>query len=213
VSGSARAVDAVGFDFDHTLGLDHRLERTVAIQLLGTGNERAVDLALASYRYGARSFDEAIASIGLDPADFRALVVERAPQFVEPLAGAPDLLRELRRLGFPLAILSNGWSPLQEIKARLIGFDGTVLVSDVIGTRKPALAAFADLQRELGVPAERIAYVGDDPISDVLGALSAGMQAIWLDGEGRTYPQDVATPTHRVAALEDVLALVQGPLS
>jgi len=213
VTGSGFAVDAIGFDFDHTLGVDRRLERSVALQLLGPGHEQAVDLALASYRYGARSFDEAIALTGLDPRSFRTLVVEQAPKFVTPLAGTPELLLGLRRLGIPMAILSNGWSPLQETKAALVGFEGPVLVSDDIGVRKPRLAAFLQLQRALGVAAERILYVGDDPVSDMLGALSARMQAMWLDAEGRSYPQDVAAPTARVVELQGVLAFVQGPLS
>ena len=204
--------EAFGFDFDHTLGVDNHLERTVALELLDGENPRAVDVALAAYRYGARSIDDAITSIGVDPERFRELVLERAPHFVEPLPGVNELLAELCERGLPVAILSNGWNPLQSHKARIIGFPGPVLVSDEIGVRKPAFAAFLRLQNELGVAPTGIVYVGDDPVPDMCGALSAGMQAIWLDREGRSYPQDIATPTARVSALTDILSLVQGPL-
>ena len=120
------------------------------------------------------------------------------------------MLAALRERGIPVAILSNGWSPLQEHKARLVGFDGPVLVSDAIGVRKPAYAAFLRLERALGVPSARIAYVGDDPVPDMCGALSAGMRAVWLDAEQRTYPQDIAEPSARIAALLEILTLVQG---
>ena len=203
-------VDAVGFDFDHTLGVDHQLERTVAVELAGEERARAIDVALGAYRYGARSIDDAMAGAGIDPERFRALVLERAAAFVEPLPGAARVLAALRERGIPVAILSNGWSPLQEHKARLVGFDGPVLVSDAIGVRKPAYAAFLRLERALGVPSARIAYVGDDPVPDMCGALSAGMRAVWLDAEQRTYPQDIAEPSARIAALLEILTLVQG---
>jgi putative hydrolase of the HAD superfamily len=84
-------------------------------------------------------------------------------------------------------------------------------VSDEIGARKPSFAAFEKLQHTLAVPAERIAYVGDDPVPDICGASSAGMRAVWLDAEGRTYPQDVAEPDSSIASLTEFLALVPGP--
>jgi HAD superfamily hydrolase (TIGR01509 family) len=204
--------EAFGFDFDHTLGIDNHLERTVALELLNGENPRGVDVALAAYRYGARSIDDAVAAIGIDPERFRSLVLERAPRFVEPMPGAEELLSGLRAQALPVAILSNGWHPLQEHKARIIGFQGPVLVSDEIGARKPSFAAFLRLQHVLGIAAPGIVYVGDDPVPDMCGALSAGMQAIWLDGEGRSYPQDVAAPSASVRALTDILSLVQGPL-
>jgi HAD superfamily hydrolase (TIGR01509 family) len=209
----AMKVIAVGFDFDHTLGVDNRLERTVALELLGPGQEQAVDAALATYRSGASSYDDAIATLGLEPNRFQTLVVERAPEFVRPLPGCAEALRELRLRAVPTAILSNGWSPLQEVKARLVGFEGPVLVSDRLGVRKPDRTAFMRLQHVLGAAPERIAYVGDDPVADVGGALAAGMQALWFDWEGHTYPQEIGAPTARITALTDILRFVQGPLS
>src|SRR5581483_2310682 len=129
----------------------------------------------------------------------------------EPIPGARELLAELRRCGIPVAILSNGWSPLQEVKAQLIGFHGPVLVSDVLGTRKPALAAFNHLRRRLDVATERVAYVGDDLVGDVLGALAAGMQALWFNPERASYPQGSVQATATIAALGEVLEFVQGP--
>ena len=77
------------------------------------------------------------------------------------------MLAAIAALGLPTAILTNGWSPLQEEKARLVGFSGTVLASDAIGARKPEPEAFAMLARALDTPADRIAYVGDDPAVDI----------------------------------------------
>ena len=53
-------------------------------------------------------------------------------------------------------------------------------------------------------------YVGDDPTNDVAGALGAGMRAVWLDNEGRSYPASAPQPTHRIGALPEILALLSG---
>ena len=202
---------ALGFDFDHTLGLDHKLERAIGLEMAGASAEREIDLALAAFRYGVLPIDEALRAAGIDPERFRERVLKHAPDFVTPLPGARELLSDLRRNGVRVAVLSNGWSPLQEMKAKLVGFDGPVLVSETMGVRKPHVEAFRRMEAALGTAARHIAYVGDDPISDVLGAVCAGMQGIWFDAEGRSYPQDMVPASARVSALAEVLTFVQGP--
>lgn len=228
----------VGFDFDHTLGLDNKLERVVAIEL----GRRLADAArtaffdpagsafdgyIGRYRNGSMSFEEALVSYFRSssgaPADdrrdfaeiitdFRREALYRAPEFVRPIPGATELLAQLEARGLPHAILTNGWSPLQEEKARLVGFKGPVLVSDVIGVRKPAPEAFRTLCDALGCAPSQTAYVGDDPRTDVGGALAYGMAAVWFDWEGHAYPSDLPPPTFRIGALSELAALVQGPL-
>ena len=107
-------------------------------------------------------------------------------------------------------MLTNGWSPLQEAKARCVGFSGTIIVSELAGVRKPDRAAFALLAEVLNAPAAGIVYVGDDPAVDVAGALAAGMKAAWFDWEGHTYPASLLQPTWRIAALTELPALVVG---
>ncbi|MBV9102778.1 MAG: HAD family hydrolase [Candidatus Eremiobacteraeota bacterium] len=206
-------VAAVGFDFDHTLGIDHRLERDVALEMLGGHDEQRVNEALAAFRSGSQTIADAMEAIGVDVRRFRELVLERAPRYVEALPSARDIAVTLQARGLPVAILSNGWSPLQELKAKLIGFPGPVLVSEVIGIRKPNVEAFRSLERVLGVPAARAAYVGDEPEIDVAGALRAGMKAVWFDWEGKTYPQHVVPPTLRISSLVELAQALPGPVS
>jgi putative hydrolase of the HAD superfamily len=213
-------VIAVGFDFDHTLGLDHQLERTVALDLLERAAARAASAfdaetaaraataAIGAFREGATGIDDALRSIGVDPGEFRRVALERAPEFVTAMPGARGLLATLRERGVATAILTNGWSPLQEAKARCIGFSGPVLVSDVLGSNKPARAAFLALAAALAADPAEVVFVGDDPALDVVGALEAGMRAAWLDWEGRTYPPHAPPPTWRVATLSELGSLL-----
>jgi len=229
---------AVGFDFDHTLGIDNKLERTVALELLASlaasngtvydvvAAEREVDVAIASYRLGhgpgnietvVGAFLERFAPSGTKTLDvaltFCETVVARAPAHVRALPGAQELLAGLDELGIPYAMLTNGWSPLQEEKARLIGFKGAVYVSERIGARKPARAAFDVLATHLEVPLERIWFVGDDPELDCAGARTAGANAIWFDWEGRTYAPELPAPNAVVHELSELLPLLQGKSS
>jgi HAD superfamily hydrolase (TIGR01509 family) len=231
------AVDfAVGFDFDHTLGIDNKLERTVALELLASlaashglsydrgAAELEVDVTIGQYRSGIGSIETSIATFferfapagaaTLDVAlTFRDTVVARAPAHVEALPGAQELLTSLDELGVPYAMLTNGWSPLQEEKARLIGFRGPVLVSERIAARKPARAAFDLLAKQLEVPLERIWFVGDDPEMDCAGARTAGANAVWFDWEGRVYAEELPVPNAAIHNLSELLPLLQGKSS
>lgn len=224
---------AVGLDFDHTLGLDNKLERTVALEMLGehalargvaydvAEAEVAIDDDLARSRGGGAPVELAIAgfferfapagSASLDTAqEFRDRVVARAPEFVKPVPGADELLEALDAAGIPYALLTNGWSPLQEEKARLIGFRGSVFVSERIDARKPDRAAFDQLLKHFALPASAVWYVGDDPETDVAGAVAAGLTSVWFDWEGRSYPQELARAHHTIANLSELPALLQG---
>lgn len=224
---------AVGFDFDHTLGIDNKLERTVALEMLASlAREReivyepqaafsAIEAAIRAYRAGEARLETELESffasvLGDDPVlpaaavRFREEVVRRAPEFVQILPGVPELLAQLSALGVPYAILTNGWSPLQEEKARLIGFDAAVLVSERIGARKPERAAFEILASHLGCPLECLWYVGDDPATDCSGARGASATAVWFDWEALSYPSSLPPPDFIIQALGELPALLQG---
>jgi putative hydrolase of the HAD superfamily len=83
-----------------------------------------------------------------------------------------------------------------------------VVASGDLGVQKPGPKAFAALVDELGVDPGRCFYVGDDPVADVGGALRSGLRAIWLDHEGKRYPEDLPQPTVTVHSLQEVLAVV-----
>jgi len=226
---------AVGFDFDHTLGLDHSLERRafgVLAAELGTPIDitaasawtlieellvpfRRADLSMAhmlerfvaSLPPRARSHDLA----GEELAErYRRACYGLIDDLVEPLDGARACIDDLVARGIPVGILTNGWSPLQERKiARALGdFPGPILVSDAIGAYKPSADAFAQLERALGCTASDLWYVGDNPLVDIDGARAYGVRGIWFDWEGTTYPDDIAPPVARIARLSDVATVI-----
>jgi HAD superfamily hydrolase (TIGR01509 family) len=223
-------VYGVGFDLDHTLAIDNKLERVAFLHLLEAvidqgGHPRGslteetenIDALLALQRGGAFSIDEAVrrfvAERGVEPSvahveRFRSLALAMAGDFVIPLPGAKTTLAVLRKRGFALAVLSNGWNPLQRLKADRAGFDGPVIASADIGIQKPDPRAFDALLETLGTEAANTWYVGDDPRADVAGSSRAGLRSVWLDAEGKAFPTDVEPPHQRIDSLDALLELL-----
>ncbi len=224
---------AVGFDFDHTLAIDNKLERRVALQMLEelaraqavaydpADAQAAADEMLHQYRSGGLPLETALpgffdrfVELGDRAADvteqFEERVVALAPESVEALPGLHAMLAALQTSRIPYAILTNGWSPLQEEKARLIGFEGPVFVSERIGVRKPSREAFQFLARHFDMPVADVWYVGDDPALDCAGARASGLKSVWFDWEGKSYPQELDPPDFVIHSLDELPALLQG---
>ncbi|MEO9262897.1 MAG: HAD family hydrolase [Candidatus Baltobacteraceae bacterium] len=226
----ARAAFAVGFDIDHTLCIDNKLERVAFLHLLdwiaadggrALGNlsqeSAAIDALLGAQRAGAFSIEEAVNAFARDRGvnspqsyaeRFKHMVMQMVDAFVVPATDAKATIEELERREIPVAILSNGWNPLQIAKGRRAGFTGPVLASGTLGVQKPERAAFAALVEVLGVEAGNCYYVGDDPMADIVGASNAGLNAVWLDNEGKRYPADLPPAPNMVASLAELLAII-----
>ncbi len=222
---------AVGFDFDHTLGLDNGLE-TTAFYRLGAEMGHAISErdrpwsafiadVLTRFRSGRLSLDEMVAGfalhLGREPgphwaARYRELCFHLVDELVTPIEGARELLAVLAQRAIPTAILTNGWSPLQYLKiARALKYDGPVLVSDELGMLKPDPGAFAKLIEVLAVDRACIWFVGDNPTTDIAGAQAAGLRGVWFDWEHMSYPADAPKPDFRIARLDELLDLLPGP--
>ena len=223
----------IGFDFDHTLGVDNALERRAFYayaEELGAPLDPhdghwpgLIEELLETFRAGRMTLNEMIARFGdalcvrdPDPDRWRAICYGLVERLVRPVDGALETIRMLRSRGVRLAILTNGWSPLQQKKIACALGDHAIepiLVSDEVGAVKPERAAFDALVTALDVPREDVWYVGDNARGDVGGALAAELRAIWFDWEGHTYPQDIPPPTRRIEALGELEALVENTIA
>ncbi len=225
---------AVAFDIDHTLAIDNKLERIAFLRLLegidaeggaplGTLDQEtsAIDALLERQRSGAFSIDEAVRRFVVERgvahaqpfvAQFHEIALSLVDEIVVPLVGTRGMLAELREHGIVTAILSNGWNPLQQRKAERAGFSGPVLASSDIGAAKPSPQAFGALVELLGLPADCVWYVGDNPRTDVAGAKAAGLRAAWYNAEGRHYPKELSPPDAVVTNICEVVGLAASPV-
>jgi HAD superfamily hydrolase (TIGR01509 family) len=225
----------IGFDIDHTLAIDNKLERVAFLHLLDriaaegghalgtlTKETQLIDELLAFQRAGGCSIEDAVRNFVRDRGGkphedyvegFKRLSLTMAETFIIPDPDAKGTIDELTRRGVAIGVLSNGWNPLQSVKARRAGFTGPILASGDIGVQKPNPEAFGALAAELGLAPEQCYYVGDDPKNDIMGAMSAGFRTVWLDNEGKSYPADLPPPHHVVHSLRGVLGLVASKVS
>jgi putative hydrolase of the HAD superfamily len=116
-----------------------------------------------------------------------------------------DVLPALTRLRakYRLFALSNGNADLERCGIADL-FDGHITAT-AAGAAKPDARIFAHLLHMAGVPSIEVLHVGDDPLADVVGATQAGMQAVWLNRDARTWPGRFAPPARTVTTLADIL--------
>jgi FMN hydrolase / 5-amino-6-(5-phospho-D-ribitylamino)uracil phosphatase len=104
-----------------------------------------------------------------------------------PIAGMIELVRELKRVGTPIAIISNSEGHLAELIAELgwaPDFD-VVVDSGRLGIDKPDPRIFTHACGALGIANAELLHVGDAWEADVMGALGASASAVWFDREHR----------------------------
>lgn len=112
--------------------------------------------------------------------------------FMKPFDAQLDVIRRLKSLGVKNAIVTNITPELLELqkkKVTALGIAGhfdLIVYSAELGIHKPDRRIFDYAAGQLGVANDACVFVGDDPNSDVAGALNAGMEAVWLDN-WRTY--------------------------
>lgn len=129
-----------------------------------------------------------------------------------PCAETVEIIKKRKKQGVKMAIVTNITPELlehQKKKVQKLGigdlFD-VIVYSAELGIHKPDRRIFDHAAAMLGVSNEECLFVGDDPDSDVAGALSAGMEVVWLDRWGRENPFEDNPRVHRVGSVSDFFA-------
>ena len=106
-------------------------------------------------------------------------------------AAFPDVAPALAKLsaaGLPVRVASNFDGRLRGVLLGLEGLehlaDGVVISSEV-GYRKPHPEFYRAACASLGLAADRVLCVGDDPENDLRGPRRAGIRALLVDRDGR----------------------------
>ena len=111
--------------------------------------------------------------------EFRAFSTE----YIRVFDGVTDALRELKRAGKKLFILSNAQSCFTKPELNRLGltrfFNGIVYSSDE-GCAKPDPALFNRLVEKYKLNKHECVYIGNDPLIDVDGARNAKIDCLWL---------------------------------
>ncbi|MDR3171707.1 MAG: HAD family hydrolase [Treponema sp.] len=195
-------IDGVAFDLDGTLYPNYRFFIRLTPFIL---KEHALLLALGKARDDLRAAAEGkpAEESGLQQpafydlqAQFMAKILHKEAEAVKerterliyrgweplfkkirPYPLVRETLRALRERGFKLGMLSD-FPPETKLKNMdLAGFWDVELCSEVSGYLKPHPAPFLELANRLGIPPERLLYVGNSVRYDIIGAKKTGMRA------------------------------------
>ncbi|WP_223701806.1 HAD family hydrolase [Sutcliffiella deserti] len=102
----------------------------------------------------------------------------------KPYPDVKEALDELKQLGYPLGVISNGDYQQQVEKLKSMGLEKyftCVITSSEAGAAKPDKAIFLEACSRANTSIERSFYVGDLLDTDALGSQMAGMTGIWLN--------------------------------
>lgn len=103
--------------------------------------------------------------------------------------GAEEVLESLSKR-FMIGVLSNGFIDTQYRKLRYSGlwkYVARTVVSDEAGFQKPDPRLYQYAVGATGATGTPI-MIGDNPQTDILGALRAGWQAVWYNPDGMEFP-------------------------
>lgn len=119
--------------------------------------------------------------------------------------GAVGLVNHLRAHSYNIGVLSNGFTDVQHRKMRTVGLDtlvDAVVLSDDIGVNKPDPRIYAHAMERTGCadPAAHI-MIGDNPATDIAGALASGWRAVLFAPSAPTLtltPDGLTAPSLRL---------------
>jgi putative hydrolase of the HAD superfamily len=102
--------------------------------------------------------------------------------------GAIELLDLLKNRGYKIGLVSNASHSENRIRQlmREVGIENyfeTVVISSVMGIRKPDPRIFLKALDDLGVQASEALYIGDREEYDAVGAMNAGMRFVTITKE------------------------------
>jgi FMN phosphatase YigB (HAD superfamily) len=175
-------------------------------------------VALAVEHPSRERFRRALERVGVESDGAAAVAPLLARAHMAVLADAtrcpPEHTRVLARacaLG-PVAIVTNfdDTASAYEILERhgIRGQVQSIVVSEAVGLRKPNPTLVQLALHDVGVAPREAVFVGDNLREDVGAARAAGVDAVWIDADGKGVPADGPAPRHVVRRLADVEALL-----
>ena len=131
----------------------------------------------------------------------------RDPAGVEPMPGAIEVV-EQTATQYHLALITNGFAPVQAAKVDALGIEELFDVIVYAGTDtafKPDPEPFEYVTSTLDVPVERAVHIGDSLDHDVLGAKRAGLAAVWIEQAWSMPSTRDVRPDYVIRSIDELL--------
>jgi YjjG family noncanonical pyrimidine nucleotidase len=169
--------------------------------------------AITAQQLQYRRFDAWAAKLQVTALELNSAFLCAMAEVCVPLEGAVSLLDGLKGKA-QLGIITNGFTELQQIRLERTGlkhyFD-LLVISEQIGIAKPHPGIFDHALLNMGSPQrERVLMVGDNPDSDILGGINAGMHTCWINAHNKPIPEGI-NPHYQVSSLNELENLLLKP--
>ncbi|NQI33767.1 HAD family hydrolase [Streptococcus suis] len=212
---------ALVFDLDDTLYDQIQPFERALKRHLSVPEEQLVHLYLAFRHYADQVFEAAatgkvslkdshvyrmkaaLADFGYQVSDGLALTIQIDYDYyqgqLELSPIYPAIFEACKQRDITLGIITNGPHRHQLRKIRTLGLQDWIeqekmVISGQVGMTKPNPAIFKLTEERLGMAGQEICYVGDSFENDIIGAKSAGWQAIWFNHRKRQQPETSVEP-------------------
>ena len=125
--------------------------------------------------------------------------------------GAHDLMDYLRQKGYRMHMCSNGFHEVQYKKLDACGlhkYFNTIILSEDAGVNKPSKAYFDYALKVSGANRETTIMIGDNLQSDILGALSADLDAMLFNRwqvPSEEFPQNLTFVVDNLSDIKTIL--------
>lgn len=113
---------------------------------------------------------------------------------------------------YALLLMTNGSPSLQntklEISPEIAPYFDHILISGAFGKGKPDPSIFEHALDLVGITADEALMVGDNLMTDILGASKVGMKSVWINRENKAVSDEV-NPTYTIENLRELLGIVE----
>ncbi len=125
---------------------------------------------------------------------------------------AVRVLSELGRRGLQRGVIMNGGPAVQRHLIQTLGLGSHlqhVILGEVEGYSKPDVRLFRRALELAEVEADEMLFVGDSPLTDILGASRAGIPTVWFNTGLRRLPNGFPAPDFAISSLTELLAIAK----
>lgn len=144
-------------------------------------------------------------------AMFRMATAGVVSECFAPYGDVAPALHKLAEMHVPRVGLSGGWPTIDQRKADLAGFDGSIVFAQDLGVAASAPAAFARVADTLKLPAHRIWYVASDPRKEILPAAASGLHTIWINRGAAVFPAGARAPDAAIESFDALFDVLSEP--
>lgn len=167
-------------------------------------------------KYRQKAWTNGLSRMGIEDAELGSLL---ADLFIEERKKSPFIYEEtfsvLDQLkgNYQLVLITNGSPSLQqtklEITPEIAPYFDHIIISGGFGVGKPDRRIFDHVLRLTDLQPNEALMVGDNLMTDILGASYVGIPSVWINRENAKLHEDAVKPTYEIENLEELFQIIK----